>query len=114
MTLPDTMAYPSRAVIEAALRGLDQADPDTLLRRLPAQGERSPFQQRVAEEVERLAITRLLWLGADQVTDLEMWRRKRFTPVTVEELRDLLLDRYRAVDLHDRVEGWIRTTTKED
>jgi hypothetical protein len=116
VTLPDRMSDPSAEVITAALRGLDQADPDTLLRRLPPQAARSPFQQRVAEELERLAITRLLWLGADHVTDLEIWRRKRFTRATVEELRDLLLDRYRAVGLHGRVEGWIRTTTntKED
>jgi hypothetical protein len=115
VSIPDRMEEPAALVIEAALRGLANDEADALIARLPQ--ERSPFQQRVVEELVRLDLTRLLWIRADQVTDVEIYRRKRWGRITTTEVRDLLLDRYRAVGLHGRVEAWIRNhpdTPKED
>lgn len=103
---PDRMIEPSLPVIDAALRGLRTTSADALIARLPE--PRTPFQQRVVEELQRLDLTRLMWVAAANVTDIEIFRRKRWDRLRPEEARDLLLDRYRAVDRHHQVEDWIR------
>ena len=102
------MTEPSIPVVLAALRGLTQRSAEDLERRMHAVGDLNAFQQRVLEEVQRLDLTRLMWLRADRVTDIEIWRRRKWRRLTPQEARDLLLDRYREIGLHDQVEAWIK------